>query len=1014
MSNPNLPPGRYSTLDLIPLGIFVLMDDFSVLHWNQSIAEQTGISPSEIQGKDIRDFYPNLGDKRFTARLSQVFQLGAPVVFSSQIHNHVIPIPGSGDSLRLQHTMVTPVAGDEPGKYHALFSIQDVTDLSHLTEQYRKAHNASLAEVELRKKVEEELRASEARFQDTTMISADIIWEFSVDGVCTYISGNVEDKLGYLPQDILGKQISELIRPSDAPKTLETLRDLLDQKKPLQEMEVWLLNRQGGEVCFLSSAIPLKAADGQVTGYRGVGKDITAQKKAEEALVISEQRYNRLVRGLGSLITVFSLGPDFRVTYVSQGIAPNFGVSAQSALGKLWSDAVKWTSEGHTRMAQGAHSIFHLGIKDTFETSFIHPSKGLRHALISGYPVADNEGAIVGIEGIAHDITDLRETQNALAKSEARYALAQRAAKVGSWEWSIHTGELYWSRECEEIFGFAAGEFDGTFETFLSRVHPDDQQYAVDSLNTCILEDCEYHTEHRIVLPDGQVRWVAENGDIVPGQDGKPDRMYGVTQDITERRLAMNAQQQLIEILEATPELVGMCRARDLDFLYLNPGGKKQLGFTPGQEIANRQLSSFLPIEGREYFASRLLPEALENGSWRGELTWERHDGSQFPSWTVLIAHKTKQGTVDRYSVMVRDISSLKEAENNLRKLNRAVEQSSASVVITDHKGNIEYVNPAFIERSGYSLAEVMHQNTRVLKSGMHDQEYYTQMWKTISSGKTWQGEICNRNKKGEFFWEQASISPVLGKNGEIVNFIAVKESVTDRKDLERLKEDVDRIMRHDLKTPLNGIIGIPQLLESDGNLTDAQLEMVKLIEDSGRRMLEMIDMSLDMFKMETRSYDYHPQPVDSMAVFKRLLEQYRAILSAKRLNIRMQLDGVEPGAGAVFMVKSEKRLLDSLLSNLLINAIEASPAGEEIVVSLQAGEPSLIRIRNQGVVPPEIRNNFFEKYKTSGKKSGTGLGTYSAKLLADTMNYTIGMETSDQDNETTIKINLPSGTNLQ
>lgn len=119
---------------------------------------------------------------------------------------------------------------------------------------------------------------------------------------------------------------------------------------------------------------------------------------------------------------------------------------------------------------------------------------------------------------------------------------------------------------------------------------------------------------------------------------------------------------------------------------------------------------------------------------------------------------------------------------DNLRTLWRAIEQLSASVVITDTRGIIEYVNPFFCRLTGYSLDEAIGQNPSILKSGETSPEMYHELWQTISSGQEWRGEFHNRKKNGELYWEQASIAPVLDDAGSITHYIAVKEDITERK----------------------------------------------------------------------------------------------------------------------------------------------------------------------------------------------------------------------------------------
>jgi PAS domain S-box-containing protein len=148
-----------------------------------------------------------------------------------------------------------------------------------------------------------------------------------------------------------------------------------------------------------------------------------------------------------------------------------------------------------------------------------------------------------------------KNAEEALRRSEERYKLAQRAANIGSWDWDILTGDLHWSETIEPMFGFSKGKFGATYEAFLNSVHPEDRQFVQDSVDACVEDGKEYAIEHRIVWPDGTLRWVSETGDVFRDENGKAIRMLGIVKDITLNKVAEERVRYLSSLLFSIKEI---------------------------------------------------------------------------------------------------------------------------------------------------------------------------------------------------------------------------------------------------------------------------------------------------------------------------------------------------------------------------------------------------------------------------------------------------------------------------
>lgn len=230
-----------------------------------------------------------------------------------------------------------------------------------------------------------------------------------------------------------------------------------------------------------------------------------------------------------------------------------------------------------------------------------------------------------------------------------------------------------------------------------------------------------------------------------------------------------------------------------------------------------------------------------------------------------------------------------------------------------------------------------------------------------------------------------------------------VRRQNMELKEVVKLREDVERITRHDLKSPLNVIIAYPQLIVADDNLTMEQIEILNEIEAAGYKMLDMINRSLDLYKMETGNYHLKAVSLNLMTVLENVISENKESTLQRQLTI--SIDNKELTEK---FVEGELLLCYTLFGNLIKNAIDASPEEREIKILLTDEEDCVaIKISNSGSVPEEIRGHFFEKYVTFGKKNGTGLGTYSAFLSTKTQKGSIDLDTS-KDSMTSVIVRLP------
>jgi len=376
------------------------------------------------------------------------------------------------------------------------------------------------------------------------------------------------------------------------------------------------------------------------------------------------------------------------------------------------------------------------------------------------------------------------------------------------------------------------------------------------------------------------------------------------------------------------------------------------------------------------------------------------------------------------------DISDRIKAENELRKLSRVVEESPASIVITNKNGNIEYVNPKFSENTGYKVEEVIGKNPRIINARNEENTVdYEVMWKTILDGNIWRGEFCNKRKDGSIFWEQASISPFRDQEGNITHFIAIKDDITDRKEFEKkLKLEKTRAnaaneakgfflakMSHEIRTPMNGIIGMTDILLESVEDKDVS-EKLKIISVSAENLLTIINEILDFSKIEAGQVELESIPIniqDLVNDIKNLL-----IIKAKEKNLFLK---TEISDQLPEFILGDPTRLKQIIINLVNNAIKFTEQGG-ITVLLEKKSKSYnehqfimkVSIIDTGIgISKEGKSKLFKAFSqtsssTTRTHGGTGLGLLISKDLAKLMGGDIGID-STPDEGSTFWVNIPS-----
>ncbi len=432
----------------------------------------------------------------------------------------------------------------------------------------------------------------------------------------------------------------------------------------------------------------------------------------------------------------------------------------------------------------------------------------------------------------------------------------------------------------------------------------------------------------------------------------------------------------------------------------------------------------------REEMRKRILDDLASGDPMR--MHWEDVPITRKGAATTFIS--SRNTSVPGSPLMIStvwDITERKAAEAQLRKLSLAVEQSPESIVITNISAEIEYVNEAFVQATGYSREELIGRNPRVLQSGKTPRETYVSMWNALRHGQPWKGEFHNRKKDGGEYVEFAIITPLRQPDGSISHYVAVKDDITEKK---RMGEELDRHryhleellaertaalrqardqaeaaniaksdfvanMSHEIRTPLNAIVGLTHLLRL-GQVDREQREKLDKISSASRHLLSVINDILVFSKIEAGKLSLSPGDFAVGPMVDTVLSLIGPELREKGLDMILDRDGLPP-----VLVGDATRLAQALL-NYLSNAAKFTERGR-IGLRLSKEEETdasiLLRfeVSDTGIgIPPEKIGALFAAFEqvdasTSRRYGGTGLGLAITRRLARLMGGEAGAEST-------------------
>jgi PAS domain S-box-containing protein len=748
--------------------------------------------------------------------------------------------------------------------------------------------------------------------------------------------------------------------------------------------------RKNGEIFPVEVSISTLGA-GDDMMFTAVVRDVTERTRAEQTRRATEERYRSLFSNMLNgfaycrmLYDDHDRPVDFVYLSVNEAFARLTGLT--NVVGKPVSEVIPGIRELSPELFETYGRVASTGIPETFEFDFKSQAQWLT---ISVY--CPEKGSFIAV---FDDITERKRVEAALRESEERYRII--AESVSDAIIAIDQDSRiirFANTSIETILGYSPGELVGKDLTLLM---PERSRDAHRVGLKRYVDTGVKHLDWRATEVIGQHK----NGTEVPlevayGEYAKGATRYfvGVLRDVTALRRAEEGRRLFRALLDRSNDIIEVVDPNTGRFLDVNEKGCVDLGYSR-EEFLALSLVDIDPTLDPSSF-SRASEELRESGMLLWEGLHRRKDGSTFPVEVSISLIRLER----EYAVaVVRDTTERKRAEADLRLHSTALNAAANPMVITDRDGTIAWVNVAFTESTGYSAKEAIGKNPRALqRSGVHDREFYKQLWDTILSGKVWRGEITNRRKDGSLYSERQTITPVKNAQGEISHFISVKRDLTEDNKLQaqllqaQKMESVGRLaggVAHDFNNLLSVILGWTGMALEDlpaGHAVRPSLEEVLKAGEGAAGLTRQLLLFSRQQVVETTLFSVNDLVVEMDKMLRRLIGEDIELVTR-----------TDPELGTA---KMDRGQLEQVLMNLVVNARDAMPDGGKLTIEtanvvldaayprrdadVAPGEYVMVAVSDSGAGMSEgVKTSLFEPFFTT-KAPGKGTAWGSRRATA-------------------------------
>jgi PAS domain S-box-containing protein len=891
-----------------PLGYQSLDEDGHILEVNEAWLNALGYSRQEVIGKWFGDLLPPAYLERFRVNFPKFKEAG-------EIHwaeYEMLKKDGSTISVAFDGR----IGRDQWGRFTQTHCIMhDITEL---------------------KKRDKKLREEKEKAERYLDVASVMIMALNSKGEVTLINRYGEQILGFSRDEIIGKNWFDNFLPEWDRDRVKTafLRIMAGEMESPGSFENPVLTRSGEERLIAWYNTILMTETGELIGTLSSGVDITDRKKAEDAVRRQREELQLVLDSVPALIFYKDL--DNRMVQANKAWFQTFRFSEHDVIGKSLSDFLP-EEQAAEIYRDDLEVITSRQPKRNILEAFEIDGK-LRTFITDKIPYQNENGEVVGIIGFAQDITEREQAEAALREREQLLTTVLSTSPVAI---GLTTNRrLEWANEAwAKMFGFTSEkEYLGKSARIL---YPSEEEFqrAGPLLYSNLDDGRTNEADALMVRRDGSLFDARLRMRLVDISDKSKGAITAIT-DVSKRK-------RMEEALRESEERLDMAlQGADLGLWDLDVKSGRAVVNERAAQMAGYKLHELDPTISS--FERLLHPEdkdrvlAAMNAHMTGQSPalaeeYRIHTKSGEVRWNLArgkVVERDKDGYAVRMAGTFLDITERKKSELALRRLATAVEQAEEAIVITDRTGTIHYINPAFEKITGYSRDEALGGKPSILKSGEHDEEFYRNLWNTITQGKVWKGRFVNRRKDGSLYREDATISPVRDRSGSIVNFVAVKRDVTQELALQEQLLHAQKMeaigtlaggIAHDFNNILQVTLGFSELLLSERTEQDPEYADLQKIVQSARSGADLVQRILTF----SRRIETKPIPLN----INRHVRQTKEIL---RRTIPRMIDIELDLSDDVAEINADPNQLEQVLMNLAVNARDAMPDGGKLIIKTE------------------------------------------------------------------------------